>query len=185
MTYHLTGVTKLEIKNYPKAVLKELGKVPDLKVGSWIMSVIQEGDIRLKEGFTPVKAGNYRLDFGDTYWGKSPKYAYQHPTAGFEFVTLLQYLRLVQEYPGILRENYYLDFAVDELRNGRGWPYCPCVGQDEDEAWLYDGDADDAFEYYGSFLCAGESTGNLAFETLDNSNYLVFGGKRYSLTPQP
>lgn len=185
MNYHLTTVTKAEIANYPKALAKELKKIKKANlpftVSNWMQEKIAAGDIRLKAGFVPVKDGTYRVD-PMAGKGQSPADAVENPPKGTQFVTLLQYLRFIQEYPETLKEVWYSNFCVDEVRYG-DWSRCPRVIRGGSGAWLGDGWAGHADGYFGSWVSAGES-GNLDFEplvpTLD-VDHLVFGGKIYDL----
>lgn len=177
MTYHLTTLTKSDIKDYPKAIQKELKSVQKKELPftpwRWTWQRIEAGGIRLKEGFTPVPDGKYTLDFGDTFRGVSPKVAWEKQAPGFSFVCLLQYLRLVQEHPELLKEELYLDFAVDEVRFSDDWPFSPFVRQRDSQAYLDYFDAVDAYGDFGSFGCA-RSTGTLNVETLDSVEPLKF-----------
>lgn len=175
--YHITGLSKSDLKNYPQAIRKALEEIEKrqlpLRIGSWISGTIGEDGIRLKEGFTPVPDGEYVLDFGDTFRGKSPKEAWQTGKKGFTFLCLLQYLRLVLEYPELLKKKLYLDFAIDELRGEQTWPYRPGLCGDGGCAWLDFCYADDAGECFGSVGCARES-GDLAVGNSDTVGDLGF-----------
>lgn len=181
MTYTLSHLTDADRNNYPKAVQTELKNIKKallpLIIGSWLQETIDKGDIRLKDYELPF--GEVELDFGQMYKGKSPNDAWKNGKEAetYKFISFLQFLRLIQTNPEILKENNYLDFVVDELRLDRDWSYRPDFGRSTGSgAWVGGGRAGGAYGGFGSFGCAWESR-DLKLDTLKMVEPLAFNSK--------